>query len=94
MGRAYAILTSLCYSGDAYEEEGRRLFVEVLERLNELDPSRPRFDAACRLLWDADAPWAVNPFFLNFFLKKANAFNFSGAVAWREQSLEHSWGLY
>jgi hypothetical protein len=29
MGRAYAILTSLCYSGDDYEENGRRLFVEV-----------------------------------------------------------------
>jgi len=32
---------------------------KVLERLNELDPSRPRFDAACRLLWDEEAPWAV-----------------------------------
>ena len=36
MGRAYALVTGLCYSGDGFEERGQRLFAEVLERLHDV----------------------------------------------------------
>ena len=42
MGRAYALVTGLCYSGDGFEERGQRLFAEVLERLHDDLLSRQR----------------------------------------------------
>jgi hypothetical protein len=57
MGQAYKLLTDLCFREDEFKTSSRRMLVEVLERLGELDGTRPRYDAVCRLLLDKLSSW-------------------------------------
>lgn len=59
MGQAYKFLTDLCYTEEQYRVSGRRMFVEVLERLGELDDTTPKYDAICRLLLDKESSWST-----------------------------------
>jgi hypothetical protein len=58
MGKLYAIATSLCYHPQ-HGAKGQRLFMRCLDAADASRPDRPRFDAVCRLLCDAETSWAV-----------------------------------